>query len=225
MKTEVPFFRRRGFRWCYRGIVVAILVVAAGLLWSAIREARDAAIACSSQSRLNQLHLAMCNYHDAYGCFPPAYLVDEDGVPAHSWRVLILPFIEEKERYSQYRFDEPWNGPNNRRLASQIPHHFHMPNEPDDSLDTNIVAIVGPETAFPGSSSVTIADFADGLDNTILLAEITGSGICWMEPRDLQVDQMSFKINDPERPSISSSRRYGPYVIFFGNRSRVSEPF
>ena len=95
-----------------------------------------------------------------------------------------------------------------------MPQIFHMPNDPTPTSTTNIVAVVGPETAFPGSGCTRLDDFTDGLDNTILLAEITSSGICWMEPRDLRVEDMSFTVNDPKKASISSSRRRGPYVVF-----------
>ncbi len=195
-------------------VVVAIVLVLGGWLCVAVREAREAAIACSAQCPLNQLQLALNAYHHAHGRFPPAYLVDNRGMPAHSWRVLILPFIEEKSLYDAYRFDEPWNGPNNLKLADRMPQIFHVPSEPTSTSMTNIVAIVGPGTAFPGSKSTRVEDFADGLDNTILLAEIAASDICWLEPRDLRVEEMSFTVNDQGKPSISSSRRRGPYVVF-----------
>ncbi|MHB0960963.1 MAG: DUF1559 family PulG-like putative transporter [Pirellulaceae bacterium] len=197
------------------GILALLIVFGLGTwLFRAIRDLRDTAIAMGAECHLNQLQLALHNYHDSQGCFPPAYLVDNDGTPIHSWRVLILPFIEENELYEAYRFDEPWNGPNNLKLAEQMPQIFHMPNDPFPTTTTNIVAVVGPETAFPGSGCTQRDDFTDGLDNTILVAEITSSGICWLEPRDLHVEDMSFSVNDPKTPSISSSRRRGPYVVF-----------
>lgn len=197
------------------GILAVLVVFGMGTcLFRAIGNARATAIAMAAQCHLNQLQLALHNYHDAYGCFPPAYVVDNRGKPIHSWRVLILPFIEEKELYEAYRFDEPWNGPNNLKLANQMPKIYHLPNDPTPTSTTNIVTVVGSETAFPGSDCTRIDDFTDGLDHTILLAEITSSGICWMEPRDLRVEDMSFTVNDPKRPSISSSRRRGPYVVF-----------
>lgn len=195
-------------------VAVAIVLLLGGWVCVAVREAHEAAIACRAQCHLNQLQLALHCYHSAHGCFPPAYLVDNRGMPVHSWRVLILPFIEEKALYDAYRFDEPWNGPNNLKLADRMPQIFHMPSELTSTSMTNIVAIVGPGTAFPGSSSTRVEDFADGLDNTILLAEITSSDISWVEPRDLRVEEMSFAVNDQRKPSISSSRRRGPYVVF-----------
>lgn len=196
-------------------MAVAILVAIGRWFCVAVRDARDAAIACQAQSHLNQLQLALCNYHAMHGCFPPAYLADTNGKPAHSWRVLILPFIEQEALYRAYRFDEPWNGPNNFKLVERMPQIFHMPSEPDSTSITNIVTIVGPDTAFPGSKSTRIKDFTDGLDQTILLTEIAASDIAWLEPRDLRAEEMSFTVNDKEKPSISCSRRRrGPYVVF-----------
>jgi hypothetical protein len=73
-------------------------------------------------NNLKQIGLALRNYHDAYGRFPPAYVADGHGPPMHSRRVLILPWLEKREIYDRYRFDEPWDGPNNRK-----PHDLVVP--------------------------------------------------------------------------------------------------
>jgi Leucine-rich repeat (LRR) protein len=214
----VPSRKRRRLQYSLRTLLaivaVAIFLVLGSWLCVAIQQAREDAIASGAQSPLNQLQLALHNYHHMHGCFPPAYLTDAEGAPLHSWRVLILPFIEQKSLYDAYRFDEPWNGPNNVKLADRMPEIFHIRSEPASTAMTNIVAIVGPGTAFPGSRSTRIKEFADGLDNTILLAEIAASDIPWLEPRDLRVEEMSFTVNDQRKPAISSSRRRGPYVVF-----------
>lgn len=195
-------------------VAVAVIVALGRWTWLLIRESREAAISMRAQSHLNQLQLALHLYHDRHGCFPPAYVTNDEGTPVHSWRVLILPFIEQQALYDAYRFAEPWNGPNNRKLADRMPQIFHMPKDPAATSMTNIVAIVGPGTAFPGSSCTRIEDFTDGLDNTILLTEITSSNICWMEPTDLVIDEMAFTVNDRQRLSISSLRRRGPHAVF-----------
>ena len=198
-----------------RRIIAASALLALGTwFYLAVRVARDGALACSAQCPLNQLQLALHNYHEMYRCFPPAYLADATGTPIHSWRVLILPFIEEKSLYDAYRFDEPWNGPNNLKLADRMPQIFHIPSEPASTALTNIVAIVGPGTAFPGSKCTRMEEYADGLDNTILLVETAASRILWLEPNDLHVEGMSFTVSSHEKPSISCSRRGGPYVVF-----------
>jgi hypothetical protein len=166
---------------------------------------------------LNQMQLAFQLYHEQYGCFPPAYVADAAGKPMHSWRVLILPFLDHARVYDEYDFAEPWNGPHNRTLADQIYSDiFHCASGPHAGRSplTDYVVIVGPETPFPSDRSTTLADMRDGAENTILLAEIGNSDIHWMEPRDLRVDEMSFTINDPAQPSISSPHSRGPAIVF-----------
>lgn len=171
----------------------------------------------SCTDRLNVLQMALRNYHDVYDSFPPAFIADANGKPMHSWRVLILPFIDQADVYNEYDFDEPWNGPNNRKLRSRIFNdNFHCNSGPHmgESSMTDYVAVVGPNTAFPGSTSISLGDMRDGPENTILLVEIANSNIHWMEPRDLMADDMSFVANDPVKPSISSPHSKGPAVVF-----------
>ena len=66
--------------------------------------------------------MAVANYHETFGSFPPAFVNGPDGTPWHSWRVLILPYLQQQKLYESYNFAEPWNGPNNRTLAVS---HFH----------------------------------------------------------------------------------------------------
>lgn len=200
-------------RWGWYALVVVLVTGIAGWLYVLARSAREAATAAAAVCPLKCLGLAFHNYHDVYGSFPPAYLADEQGRPMHSWRALILPFVEQHELYDQYRFDEPWDGPNNSQLADRMPRTFHMPSEPPSSSRTNIVAIVGEPTAFPGARATRLRDFRDGTEYTILLTEIADSDILWLEPRDLCFEEMSFHVNDPTRPSISCSRRRGPYIV------------
>jgi len=209
----------RGFRFTLRSLLlwtagIAVLFCVFRMFLNAVQTAGRAAATAAAQCPLNQLLLALHNYHDAYGRFPPAFLADPDGKPMHSWRVLILPYVEEQALYDAYDFNEPWDGPNNSRLANRMPRTFLSPSEPPSSIYTNIVTLTGPGTAFPGSSSTMLDDFADGTDNTILLAEISRSTIPWLEPRDLDVGQMSFRVNDPDRPSISCVWWRQPYVVF-----------
>ncbi|MCA9206080.1 MAG: DUF1559 domain-containing protein, partial [Planctomycetales bacterium] len=77
------------------GVVFASIAYLANL----VTDARRHAIASVSQGPLNQLTLALHNYHDTFGSFPPAYVADAAGRPIHSWRVLILPYIEQRGLY------------------------------------------------------------------------------------------------------------------------------
>lgn len=114
--------------------------------------------------------------------------------------------------YEAYRFDEPWNGPNNSKLSSEFSKQFRRPedNRPGKST-TSFVAVVGPETPFPGASSVRREDVSDGTE-TIMFVEINDSNINWLEPRDLQFDRMSFQVNDPKGTGLGTPYRTGPRV-------------
>ena len=198
-------------------ITWSVLIGFGVLLVSTVKDAREAARNSQCQGNLNQLMMAFLNYHETYKCLPPAYIADADGKPMHSWRVLILPFLDGQDVYRQYDFAEPWNGPNNLKLADKINlYTFQCPTGPNlhTSLMTDYVVVVGPKTAFPGNQSTAFDDIQDGRENTLLLVEIANSNIHWMEPRDLNFNEMSFVVNDPQRPSIASPHSCGPGVVF-----------
>src|SRR4051794_35829717 len=90
----------------------------------------------------------------------------------HSWRVLILPFLEQSGVYNAYNFDEPWDGPNNAKLASQVGNIFRRPEAAGDSAMTSFVAVVGPETVFPGARPMKKED----LDPKTVRALLTANG-------------------------------------------------
>ncbi len=160
-------------------------------------------------NNLKQIGLALRNYHEAFGCFPPSYLADENGQPMHSWRVLILPWLDQKAIYDQYRFDEPWDGPNNRKLHDLIVSTYACPSHPRQDRSTSYVAVVGPGTAWRGAAPMRLEAVHDGRDQTIWLAEVSEPSIHWMEPRDLEFDRMSFTINGSNDPAGLSSRHPG----------------
>lgn len=182
-----------------------------------VQAAREAALAMTCRGNLSQITMALLNYHDAYGSFPPAYLAGPDGRPQHSWRVLILPFIDGSDLYRDYRFEEAWDSPHNLDVARRLPmQRFQCPSHPrtESALHTDYVVVTGAGTAFPGSRSVRFEDMADGPANSILLVEIARSDILWTEPRDLAFDTMSFTLNDPQRASLGSAHPLGPAVVF-----------
>lgn len=142
--------------------------------------------------------MAVANYESTYGNLPPAYVLGPDGEPWHSWRVLILPYIEEQKLFEEYRFDEPWDGPHNRTLAARMPKifRFHNRTEPGQTT-TNYLAVVGPHTMWPGVDGRKYADVTDGTANTVLIVENRGLGVNWMEPRDLDFATLPLDFNHP----------------------------
>jgi prepilin-type processing-associated H-X9-DG protein len=138
-------------------------------------------------------------------------LADKDGQPAHSWRLLVLPYLAEGALYEQYRFDEAWNSPRNAALATGVPTGmsptcpiYHCHSDSSEKLETNKVMVVGKGTFSDGPTPRRDGDITDGIAHTIAVVEMSESGIHWMEPRDLKFDEMVFKINDPIGPGIRS---------------------
>ena len=101
----------------------------------------------------------MHEYQQKYGCFPPAFIPDENGKPKHSWRMLILPFLGKDGLYKKYRFDEPWNGPHNKELAARMPAVYRCPTYADFLGDettsslTSYAMIVGPHAVSDGPTA------------------------------------------------------------------------
>jgi prepilin-type processing-associated H-X9-DG protein len=171
------------------------------------------------RGNLKQIGLALQNYHSAHGCFPPAHIADDQGRPIHSWRVLILPYLEERTLYDEYRFDEPWNGPNNSRLANRPPRVFNCPKDVDRNGRANLpmtsyLAVVGPDTVWPAEHPTTISDITDGTPNTIHVVEVAHSGINWLEPRDLPLSELVPPGNSPPLKGMPSGHTGGSHVLF-----------
>lgn len=222
MSTDKP---RRGATWrptlrppiFMRVLEVLIGVGIAGAIMLYLqRDASRAAHQAMCNSNIHQIMGALENYHREFGCFPPSSVNDASGRPMHSWRILMLRYYDPK-LYAAYNFNEPWNGPNNRKLASLRPSLYGCPSRPHRSqtkTKTNFVLIVGPGTLFHPGQTTSPADIPDGPANTIVLVEIADSGIDWLEPRDLDLRTMSLDVNDREHPSISSNDPTGPAVAF-----------
>ena len=138
---------------------------------------------------MRQIAIAMINYESDKQHFLPAYIADENGKPMHSWRVLLLPYIEQQELYDRYRMDEPWDGPNNSMLHDEIVTAYRCLSSRSAEHCTDYVLITGKGTAFNNDQTIGYGDITDGASNTIMVTEIAGSDIHWMDPRDIALDQ------------------------------------
>jgi hypothetical protein len=127
----------------------------------------------------------------------------------HSWRILILPYIDQLPLFQAYDFKERWDGPKNQALASRMPRVYALSGEErPGNTTTNYLAIVGSETVWQGG--VAHESIKDGAGQTILMVENKGADVHWMEPRDLVFAQMDFTLNNPQG---ISTRYVDPAVV------------
>lgn len=156
------------------------------------------------KNNLHRLVVALMQYEHTHGHLPPAVTRDAQGRPMHSWRVYLLPYLEQMEMYRAYRFDEPWYSPHNRRFAQRMPEAFRCPDSLAGENQTSYVAIVGDRAAWPADGTLKLSDIKDPAAETILLVEVADSGINWLEPRDLPFDEAATGIDRSPR-GISSN--------------------
>lgn len=155
------------------------------LLLPAVQSAREAArrIQCSNQ--LRQIALAANQYEEANRHLPPPAIVDKNGKPLLSWRVALLPYLEQASLYERFKLDEPWDSPNNRALLKEMPAVYRCPSRSDSAeTATTYRAIVGPGAIFEPGKKLGRADISDGTSNTLLLVE-SSDPIEWTRPDEL----------------------------------------
>jgi hypothetical protein len=141
-----------------------------------------------SMDNLKSLALAMHNYHDNNGQFPPAAIYSNDGKPLLSWRVLLLPYLDQDNLFKQFKLDEPWDGPTNKELLAKMPEIFASPRAKSKESQTTIYQVfTGDGTIFPSPNASRIADITDGTSNTILIIE-AADAVPWTKPADLPYD-------------------------------------
>jgi hypothetical protein len=142
----------------------------------------------TSMHNLMHLALAMHNYHDQYGVLPPAAVYSKDGRPLLSWRVLLLPFLDQEELFREFKLDQPWDSPHNRKLLARMPAVYAAPKvRTKEPHATFYQVFTGKGTIFEGVRGTRLTDITDGTSQTILLIE-AAAPVPWTKPADLAYD-------------------------------------
>jgi hypothetical protein len=156
---------------------------------------REAAARVASANNLKQIAFAMHAYAEAHdGRLPPASLLSAKRKPLLSWRVLILPYLEQNHLYQQFHLDEPWDSPHNIALLSSMPKIYSAPTDLPvearaEPFTTFYQVFTGEGTAFEGYEGLRLPqDFSDGTSNTFLVVE-AGQAVPWTKPDDLPYDE------------------------------------
>ncbi len=171
-----------------------------------------------SANNLKQIALALREYHDKHGRLPPAVVRSRDGQPLYSWRVLILPYLEEENLYREFKLDEPWDSPHNKPLLARMPRVFAPPQVEDLKVEpgtTFYQGFVGKGTAFELEQGARMPDdFPDGTAHTILVIE-AGEAVPWTKPVDI--------LYQPDQPLLPLGGIFtseGRFSLFGSNRKK-----
>ncbi len=157
---------------------------------------------------LRQIGIALHNYHNDHGMFPPYGVgdlrqpnaLDPKNKPNLSWRVLILPYLECGDLYNQFRFDQPWDSPHNIRLLDKMPKVYALPGAKSDKGMTYFRGFIGtdqqdgrhrPFFGTPTNPIARIHDIRDDTANTLMLVE-AAEPVLWTKPEEM--------IFDPKKP-------------------------
>lgn len=164
------------------------------LIAQPVKAARVAAYRSQRINNIKQIMLAALNYESANKAYPAQAIVDADGKPLLSWRVAILPYLEQQALYNQFRLDEPWDSEHNLKLAEIIPAPYL---DPDPAIArqlkgpgyTTFLGVAGPGTIFDGKQGTPIKAVTDGLSNTVFVVEVSPErAVPWTKPADWEVD-------------------------------------
>jgi hypothetical protein len=193
--------------------------VMVGLLLPAVQAAREAARRTSSSNNMKMIMLAMHNYESAMKKFPDARARNADGKLMLSWRVALLPYLEEGDLYNQFHLDEPWDSEHNLKLVAKMPKVYQDPSVPvlpgTEGL-TNYHVPFGDGLLFDAKGPTRFRDVTDGTSNTIALFE-AARPVPWTMPEDAEISQAN--------PAASLSRlRQGIFQVGFADGSVQALP-
>ena len=197
------------------GTLISCLILPA-LLLPAVQAGREAARRAQCSNNLKQVGLALHNFHSAQNRFPGRAIADKDGKPLLSWRVAILPYIEQAELYNKFHLDEPWDSPHNLSLASQMPNVYACPSDPSATKNTGQTGyrvFEGPGTLFEDDQGVAMATITDGTANTLAVVE-SKQTVPWSKP-----DELVYDPNGPT-PPLGSFHPGGFNALFADGSTR-----
>lgn len=166
-------------------VVVGIIGLLIALLLPATRSAREPARRSQCVNNLKQIALALHNYEQAHKALPPAYTVDAMGRPLHSWRTLILPYMEQHQIYQTIDLSKPWDDPANARAMATTVHPFRCPGAVGPQNTTTYLAVAAHNGCFLPTESRRLAEITDAHGSTLMVIEAgEENAVPWMAPVD-----------------------------------------
>ena len=151
-----------------------------------------------SQNRMREIVKAMHHYHESNKALPSQFSQDSDGKPLLSWRVYVLPYIDNSLS-SQFHYDEPWDSEHNIKLVEQMPECYSNPKLNLKPGHTVYVGPVGegsiwlPPKSDGNPLGMKLRQISDGISKTAALIEVPSeSSVIWSQPADFDYDKPGF---------------------------------
>jgi type II secretory pathway pseudopilin PulG len=166
-------------------VVLGIVALLIALLLPTTRSARPAARRSQCVYNLKQIAIALHNYEQAHKTLPPAYAVDANGRPLHSWRTLILPYLEQERLYQMIDLSKPWNDPANAKALETGLSVFRCPEAVGPRNTTTYLSIAAPNGCFLPKEPRRLAEITDAHESTLMVIEAGDeNAVPWMAPVD-----------------------------------------
>ena len=165
--------------------VLGIGALLVALMLPAVRRAPEAARRTQCKNNLHNIALALHNYEADFHALPPAYTVDADGNPLHSWRTLILPYLDQLPLYETIDLSKPWDDPANAEACNTKMPVFHCPSDSCPQNHTTYLASIASNGCFRLTEPRLLSEITDGLSETLMVIEVPSEqSVPWMSPKD-----------------------------------------
>ena len=181
----LPLSRERIPEFLVVLVAVTLLLFLSWVFWPGVSSRGEAGRRSDCRNNHNQIGLALHNYADAYGSFPPAYTVDAAGKPLHSWRTLILPYLDQQPLYHQIDLSKPWDDAANAEILKTPVKAYRCPSSDLASNHTTYLGVAARNGSFFQNTPRQFEDFTDGLAMTWIVIEVPREhAVPWGSPND-----------------------------------------
>lgn len=186
-----PKIHRQGFTVKELILTLAATALIIALLLPNVRHGRGAMRRTHCRNNLKQIALALHNYAEVYGAFPPLYTVDENGRPLHSWRTLILPHFDQQQIEQHVDLTKPWDHPDNAEALATVVPAYQCPSSTSLPYHTAYMAVVSPDGFFRPAQPRNRADLDEHNGAATVIVEAPAAhAVPWMAPHDITEDAL-----------------------------------
>jgi len=199
-------------------LVTLAALLAVVVLWRAAAETardpkpRQASRRAIASTQLRKIGVALHHYHEDYGVYPPRYVEDTSGKRLHSWRALLIPYLEDAADFARYDFNSSWDSPINRRFHA-LPSPFHSPLDSSADNDTSIVALISRDEVTRDSEPAVQPHAA--ITRTLPILSLKHTHTHWLSPYDAHFDGTQLRFEN--QPNTRHKDTLGLLLLEAGN--------